>query len=46
VIILSALITGGLLMRKDKNSNTLERLCGLNIAVNLGTTASLAFALV
>jgi len=44
VIILSALITGGLLMRKDKNRTTLETLCGLNIAVNLGTTASLAFA--
>jgi len=31
-------------MRKDTNRNTLEMLCGLNIAVNLGTTASFAFA--
>ncbi|MDO9515224.1 MAG: prenyltransferase [Syntrophales bacterium] len=46
VIVLSALVTGGLLMRKDKNSSALEVLCGLNIAVNLGTTASLAFAFV
>lgn len=46
VIILSAVVTGGLFMRKDKNSITLETLCGLNIAVNLGTTASLAFAFV
>lgn len=46
VIILSALVTGGLLMRKDRDSIALERLCGLNIAVNLGTTASLVFAFV
>jgi len=46
VIVLSALVTGGLLMRKDKESTALEMLCGLNIAVNLGTTASLAFAFV
>ncbi|MBN2398141.1 MAG: prenyltransferase [Deltaproteobacteria bacterium] len=45
VMVLSAFIIGSLFMRKDKNSPALERLCGLNIAVNLGTTASLAFAL-
>lgn len=46
VMVLSALVTGGLIMRKDKNSTALERLCGLNIVVNLGTTASLVFAFV
>jgi len=46
VMILSSMVTGGLLMRKDKNSNTLEALCGLNVAVNLGTTVSLALAFV
>lgn len=46
VLILSALVTAGLLMRRDRDSNALERLCGLNIAVNLGTTASLVFAFV
>lgn len=46
VIVLSGLVTGGILMRKDKNSAALETLCGFNIAVNLGTTASLVFAFV
>ena len=45
VMMLSALITAGLFLRKDTNRHTLEMLCGLNIAVNLGTTASFAFAL-
>jgi len=45
VMVLSAFIIGSLLMRKDTDSPALERLCGLNIVVNLGTTASLAFAL-
>jgi ABC-type amino acid transport substrate-binding protein len=44
-MMLSALITAGLFLRKDTNRHTLEMLCGLNIAVNLGTTASFAFAL-
>jgi len=44
VIVLSGLVTGGLLMRKNKNRAALETLCGLNVAVNLGTTASLIFA--
>ncbi|MBW2673837.1 MAG: prenyltransferase, partial [Deltaproteobacteria bacterium] len=46
VIILSALVTGGLFMRKDKDSISLEILCGVNIVVNLGTTVSLALAFV
>lgn len=44
VVMLSVLVIGGLLMRKDRDSRVLEMLCGLNVAVNLGTTVSLIFA--
>jgi 1,4-dihydroxy-2-naphthoate octaprenyltransferase len=46
VIMLSGLIICNLLIRKDRNSTALERLCGLNIVVNLGTSVSLALALI
>jgi len=42
--VISAWITTMMMMGKYENRRTLERLCGLNIAVNLGTTASYMLA--
>jgi 1,4-dihydroxy-2-naphthoate octaprenyltransferase len=43
-LIISLLIVAMSLRGKQKNSKTLEILCGLNIAVNLGTSLSFIFA--
>jgi 1,4-dihydroxy-2-naphthoate octaprenyltransferase len=44
VLILSAVIIAMILLRKHRNQKTLEILCGLNIAVNLGTTTAYILA--
>jgi 1,4-dihydroxy-2-naphthoate octaprenyltransferase len=44
VLILSAGIIAMILLRKHRNQKTLEILCGLNIAVNLGTTTTYILA--
>jgi len=44
ILILSAGIITMILLRKHRNQKTLEILCGLNIAVNLGTTTTYILA--
>jgi 1,4-dihydroxy-2-naphthoate octaprenyltransferase len=46
VMILSLIITASVLRGKYKSYDTLEPLCGLNILVNIGTTASIIFAFI
>ena len=46
VMVLSAIIVGAVLNGKYKKYSSLEVLCGLNIAVNLGTTSSYILAFI
>jgi 1,4-dihydroxy-2-naphthoate octaprenyltransferase len=46
VMILSAVIVAALLRGKYKENKSLEVLCGLNIAVNIGTTGSFILAFI
>ena len=44
VMVLSAVIIYMILKKKHEDSSALEILCGLNIAINLGTTGSFLLA--